>query len=874
MDNVGYRLQPEYEQALTYLLRELASPADDPRPYVVLTTAPATWLPQCGGDDVKLLDVSRMTGDSLWRSGADVMDEMLGRIRVAGWPDALIARDYHASHGRADLALLDTNGRPVALLELEQRRGLRNTLLRQMEQVAGSVSARYALLYDGNELVGYDSETGASETLERFPSPSELGVSPLPALAAESNDPVSGVSVIRVARVEDIGEELSEPIHTTAVIDHTMPWGVISSPFISGARQQLPRELRTKRLDSLSSMIAVAAACERVRRLVTIVPASIAVSASALPLRDYLTDRLGLAGVIEMPTGFFMPVAGIASSVLVLGQHRDDNRGEVAFISVPDRSALLNVERQRWFTEFVRGLRGHTMTMGFGAEVSRGSPWSANVHSPDLKITVQQLERLGRVVELGTLCHVIAGYRHTRHEAKTGKGVRVVRGRDLTVGDLTKDSLTSYEIDAPVPPRCELLVGDVLLQRVGYGPKVMIVSPDLQGAVASDTVFVLRPKEESVDTYWIAQFLGSGTGKKLLNAHVRSVGAPTLAISDVRRIPIPVASSDVSRDLVALQELENRLRARADALASSRLDVFAADSPQEMQSRLKSIRKMARVAAESVGQTDSMQFRLRNFYPFPVAYGYRLLIGYTDPQELYREQLRVAENMLAFLASLTLALLEPRQHGALGLDLVTAWQGGLSPGHWLQIAQTGSKTLREDSAGDLGGMLAGLWAGKKNAFLDAVNGLIKAKNDFKHDRGPKGEEECRQGSEKTQQSLDKAIEALDFLTDYPILLIRDLDVVRGSHVVLLRALQYVGDHPGLAQRDLRYHEPLKKGDLYIQIAPEKLAALFPFITCHHCPTCESRETYFLDRRDSRPGRKTILKSFERGHTLAIEGFTG
>ena len=387
-------------------------------------------------------------------------------------------------------------------------------------------------------------------------------------------------------------------------------------------------------------------------------------------------------------------------------------------------------------------------------------------------------------------------------------------------------------------------------------------------------VFVLRPKEEGVDTYWIAQFLGSGTGRKLLNACVRAVVAPTLAISDVRKIPIPVPAADVSRDLLALQALEDRLRARADALASSRLDVFASDTPQELQSRLKSIRNMARVAAESVGQTDSLQFRLRNFYPFPIAYGYRLLIGYTNPQELYREQLRVAENMLAFLASLTLALLEPREHSALGLDLGAAWQKGLSPGHWLQIAQNGSKMLREDSAGDLGGLLAELWAGKKkSAFADAVNDLIKAKNDFKHDRGPKSEEECRQGTEKTQQSLDEAIEGLDFLTDYPILLIKDFDIVRGSHVVLVRTLQYAGDHPGLAQRDLRYHEPLKKGDLYIQIAPEKLGALFPFITCHHCPTCKSPETFFLDRRGSRRGRKTILKSFERGHTLAIEGFS-
>lgn len=85
MDDMHHKLQNEYQQALVRLLRELAPTKDDSRPYVVLTTAPSIWLPQCGGDTVKLLDVSGITGASLWRSEVDIMDEALDKNSLENW---------------------------------------------------------------------------------------------------------------------------------------------------------------------------------------------------------------------------------------------------------------------------------------------------------------------------------------------------------------------------------------------------------------------------------------------------------------------------------------------------------------------------------------------------------------------------------------------------------------------------------------------------------------------------------------------------------------------------------------------------------------------------------------------------------------------
>jgi len=44
-------------------------------------------------------------------------------------------------------------------------------------------------------------------------------------------------------------------------------------------------------------------------------------------------------------------------------------------------------------------------------------------------------------------------------------------------------------------------------------------------------------------------------------------------------------------------------------------------------------------------------------YPLPIAYSWSLLAGLWDPRDRYREQLRHAENMLAFVGSVSIALL-------------------------------------------------------------------------------------------------------------------------------------------------------------------------------------------------------------------------
>src|SRR5688572_7844819 len=51
---------------------------------------------------------------------------------------------------------------------------------------------------------------------------------------------------------------------------------------------------------------------------------------------------------------------------------------------------------------------------------------------------------------------------------------------------------------------------------------------------------------------------------------------------------------------------------------------------------------------------DELEHRISTSYPYLLAHGYGALMRGGDPRDLYKEQLRFAENILAFLASVSL----------------------------------------------------------------------------------------------------------------------------------------------------------------------------------------------------------------------------
>ena len=301
---------------------------------------------------------------------------------------------------------------------------------------------------------------------------------------------------------------------------------------------------------------------------------------------------------------------------------------------------------------------------------------------------------------------------------------------------------------------------------------------------------------------------------------------------------------------------------------------------QTTQTRSDSPKRVQPVAASSVSATkpivaspdvlsrDELEYRISSSYPFPLAFGFRSLASIVDPRDLYREQLRVAENMLAFLGSVSLALMREQDREKAGIDPKEYWATGISPGDWKEIVGRCSKVFADYEDDPLALAIKGsnIRSEKKERSFGAnVTVLIRAKNDFKHDRGPVVLEEITEASEKVQDRLRLCMEALAFSTAYPIRQVEDFDVARRGDGVILKCLRYMGDHPSFPQEEVPYYQALPRGDLFLDLGQRGWIPLFPFITIMTCSHCKARETYFIDAWDTRRGTAR-MKSFERGHT--------
>jgi hypothetical protein len=241
-----------------------------------------------------------------------------------------------------------------------------------------------------------------------------------------------------------------------------------------------------------------------------------------------------------------------------------------------------------------------------------------------------------------------------------------------------------------------------------------------------------------------------------------------------------------------------------------------------------------------------------------------MLEGIVDPPILYKEQLRIAENLIAFVASVTLALIDKNLLQA-QLDLAKAFRGGISPGSWHDLARSGANLLLEPKAGRLGTALKSLWkqGNRETHFSANVRELVQIKNAFKHDKEVLlSEQEYCEACARLADILEKCMRELEFFVQFPIILVTKLNIDRRTELSVIDCLRYMGDHPALKHERVNYPKPLPKNTLFIELENRRLETIFPFVTVQHCPACRFREIYFVD---GWYGKQARLKSFERGH---------
>lgn len=263
---------------------------------------------------------------------------------------------------------------------------------------------------------------------------------------------------------------------------------------------------------------------------------------------------------------------------------------------------------------------------------------------------------------------------------------------------------------------------------------------------------------------------------------------------------------------------------------------------------------------------DSAFATAREVLPYPVARAARSVQLATDPADAYRALLRCAEATSIVLGITATAW--ARQHGIVSKELQslqTAYlERGVSQGHWLAVARSLERPLRQHDAA-IPGMAEGLRAGKRASGLLADLGeLLQERNLAAHGGDPQTRMEAAERALRMRPILARALTAASFLSKCDWIVTRSSRYRRRERDFEVTAARAMSDHPDFEVVSFIVAQPLAD-DVFYLLTPDGSIDLTPLVVLRQCPQCRQPEVAYADRLDARDG--VSLKSFDRGHTL-------
>jgi hypothetical protein len=842
---------------------------------IALTTIPQAWRSEANIREGVIVNLSTLLGVSkpTWViSERAILDEVVVKLIEGGWPREQIFTEYRAdyrSRSVVDVAVFDSAKRLQLAIEvirpqLMSERGIQAAF----EQLSNTVSAKWHCVTDGNQFYLVNTEIGDRRALEQAPSVSDLG---LTADDGTTRLRLKQKNVFTPQTLEDLLSFAAEYQPQAAIIDHTLPWGMRLERYmsrygeVSSLQELLPHAANAPargRIEALHVFIAWTASLPSIKSLASIIPSSVAAAPAYQWLRQYLHERLGLCGIIELPTDLYGHSASLTSTLFYLGGERT----KAYFDVLSSRGDLIDIGSRPWFESLTKWMKGKEPTTGYAVSVDSQTLWAAGPNDPEIERIYERLGRIGELVSLGEFCEIRRGIPLGREVVEDENGIPYVQGRNIREGYLNLEDARRLKIEN-MPEWALLRNGDFLLSEVVTERSSVILNQSDEPAILSHSLIVLRPQRDVVSAEYLLEYLNSSTAQKLILANAgRLGGLRRISALRLRELKVPIVSPELFQGLSDIKQTEAELRSKADELESTRRSLFDSENGQVFGDRVNSLKRSGKILATSIESSRRLEFQIANFYPFPIAYSFRLLASIVNPAELYKEQLRVAENLLAFIASVSLSLLQREDREGSGIDFINYWQGGISPGDWKDITARCSKIFAAYKDFPLASAIQRLNIGsEKKGLGPKAKQLVEALNDFKHHRGPTVEEDYVKASKEVEAALVDAMERIAFFTEYPIRQVQDINVRRRSEKVDLKCLRYTGDHPGLPQEEVVFDRPLHKGDLFIDLGRQGWISLYPFITSMNCPNCKTRETYLIDKWDEGRG-VAYLKSFERGHS--------
>ncbi len=149
---------------------------------------------------------------------------------------------------------------------------------------------------------------------------------------------------------------------------------------------------------------------------------------------------------------------------------------------------------------------------------------------------------------------------------------------------------------------------------------------------------------------------------------------------------------------------------------------------------------------------------------------------------------------------------------------------------------------------------------------DALLALTNMRNDNAHNRGPRGSQ-VAPAFDQALQYLQELYGTCEWLIDYPVRLVEDVNWDSYSESGVYRFRELMGDHYLVPQRSQATETPaLDRGRLYIRDRTGKLLLLSPLVLWHECNYRHLPSAFVLDAFDANQG-SCCLRATDHNHTV-------
>lgn len=453
----------------------------------------------------------------------------------------------------------------------------------------------------------------------------------------------------------------------------------------------------------------------------------------------------------------------------------------------------------------------------------------------------------------------------------------IIQGRDLRVDKINIEDLECKDL-SPITKEIQYTqTNDILLQRIGEKPAAYYVESESNIAI-SDTILIIRFKEfDPLKVKFICQFLNSEEGvKRIKDLHSYSV-IQTQSLKNLKELKVPVPEQKIINLVEEMNQIELSLRVEYEKAAQLRKSIFGNFEEAELSTDFKKI-KLASLALEnSLQQKDDITYKIKSFYPFPLAYPYRNIYLEREYAAIYERQMKFGEYILSFLASIGLSLIYEFKEqinkplNSLTEELINTLSRGISPGDWRRTLQVICSILKDLEDNPFVDDFTSLWfkgrGNKETEFAkNTLEHIVRKLNNFKHSRGPVNIYEYKEEGENQKKLINNILEDLEFLSQCEIILIDNIDTEWSTGNIFYIASLLKGDHPAFEKTTFSTHKRLSKDKLYIKYH-DQFISLYPFLSCIYNTGTKRVEIFSFDKMYD---DKLSLKSFESGTSTSSE----